>query len=69
MTGQQKRIEDEFPFLKVSKSTMNAKDLKILFTKRLKLAVTPDFSKKSDCANKLLSLRKKYPFNILHHNK
>ncbi len=32
-----------------------------MFSKSLKVAVTPDFTKKSDCAKKLLSIKKRYP--------
>jgi len=39
-----------------------------MFSKNLKLAVTPDFTKNSDCAKKLLSIKKNYPFKALNPN-
>jgi len=39
-----------------------------MFSKELKAAVTPDFTKNSDCAKKLLSIKKKYPFKPMNPN-
>ena len=35
-----------------------------MFAKSLKVAVTPDFTKESVCAKKLLSIKKFYPFSL-----
>ena len=39
-----------------------------MFSKSLKVAVTPDFTKKSDCAKKLLSIKKRFPPLSLESN-
>lgn len=35
-----------------------------MYAKSLKVAVTPDFTKESECAKKLLSIKKRYPFSL-----